>query len=56
MPIIPAVGRVRKEDQELKASLGYIVSLKSAWTTWQDPPQTNKKLSSSLLLFVRNNV
>jgi hypothetical protein len=30
-PIIPALGRLRKEDNEFKASLGYRASLRLAW-------------------------
>lgn len=32
-PLIPVMGRLRREDQEFKSSLVYTVSLKSAWTT-----------------------
>jgi hypothetical protein len=33
MPIIPALRRLRQEDGEFKASLGYIVSSRAAWAT-----------------------
>lgn len=31
MPIIPALGKMRQDDQEFKARLGYTVSLRPAW-------------------------
>lgn len=31
MPVIPAIGRQRWENQALKASSGYIESSKSTW-------------------------
>jgi hypothetical protein len=31
LPVIPALRRQQKEDQELKASLGHIASSKLAW-------------------------
>jgi hypothetical protein len=33
MPVIPALGRLRQEDQEFKASLGYIPKTMSQKTT-----------------------
>lgn len=32
-PVTPALGKLKQEPQEFKASLGYIVTLKSGWTT-----------------------
>jgi hypothetical protein len=33
MPIIPALGSLKQEDDKFEASLDYIVSLKQAWAT-----------------------
>jgi hypothetical protein len=43
MSVIPALGRMRKEDHEFKASLGYIVIIPCLKkTSKQTPLQTNK--------------
>jgi hypothetical protein len=40
-PVIPALGRVKQEDHNFEASLGYIVSSRPAWTV--RPPISKKK-------------
>lgn len=46
IPIIPAFGRLRQEDYEVEAILGYIVSLGSAWLSSENSLlQTLKRLS-----------
>jgi hypothetical protein len=37
LPAIPALGRLRKEGYELKASLGYIMNLRVVWATYEGP-------------------
>jgi hypothetical protein len=33
VPVLPALGRWRQEDQEFKVNLSFIVSLKTVWAT-----------------------
>lgn len=37
MPVIFVLKRLKLKDLEVKASLDYIVSLRAACATWQDP-------------------
>jgi hypothetical protein len=48
MPTIPVFWRLRQEDHEFKASLGHIVSSRSAWAMCQDPTSNNKKTKQML--------
>lgn len=41
MPVIPALGKYRQNNQEFKVVLGYIVSLKPAWDS--DDPVSDKQ-------------
>lgn len=34
---IPALGRLRQKDLDLRAILGYTASFRLAWATWVDP-------------------
>jgi hypothetical protein len=48
MPVILALRKLRREDQECKCGLGYTVSLKSALATKQYPVSKHtKKLKQS---------
>jgi hypothetical protein len=37
IPVIPALERLREEDQKFKARLDYIVSARSIWVTTERP-------------------
>jgi hypothetical protein len=54
MPVISVLGRLRQEDWEFQASLGYIVSPKEASATQWDP--TSKKKKKFLLVAVGINM
>jgi hypothetical protein len=41
--IIPALGRLRKEDNEFKASLGYMGSPRPTWVAYHETPSQLKK-------------
>lgn len=41
--IIPALGRLRKEDNEFKASLGYMASPRPTWVAYHETPSQLKK-------------
>jgi hypothetical protein len=56
-PVIPALRRVRQEDYQLEAYLGYITSSRIVWTTLQNPviPSfINKQITNELILVVSN--
>jgi hypothetical protein len=42
-PVIPALGRLKQEDCDFKASLGYRESSRTAWATNRDPPLKKQK-------------
>jgi hypothetical protein len=46
--VITALGRWKSENQEFKIILGYIMSLRSTWATWNLVQKQGKSINQSI--------